>query len=203
MAKANSVKTPVVDKLQVETVVLDDEELDFPSPDNDNAVHPEAVPNPVDKTPPMVDEDIPMLDKEVRVDAVINSSIKEKSVHTNSPGVYCVADMAHPLFINCLLDKIRTMEERVNDMAVNRELIKGDNTRLKVKVDENDQQLLRLRNHKNKLIRRVLKLQDENDKNDEKVHALNAQIPLMQFKAPSSSHSSGVNIQVFNALVNL
>ena len=113
--------------------------------------------------------------------------------------MYGVADMAHPLFINCLLDKIRTMEERVNEMAVNRELVKADNARLKAKVDENDQQLLRLRNHKNKLIRRVLKLQDENDKNDEKVHELNAQIALMQFRAPSPSHSSGVNIQVFCA----
>ena len=60
-----------------------------------------------------------------------------------------------------------------------------------------------MRNHKNKLIRRVLKLQDENGKNDEKVRELNAQIALMQFRAPSPSQSSGVNIQVFNVPVNL
>jgi len=76
MAKANSIKTPIVDKLQVETVVLDDEELDFSSPDNDNVVHSETVPNPVDKTPPVVNQDIPVLDKEVRADAVIHSPTK-------------------------------------------------------------------------------------------------------------------------------
>jgi len=100
-------------------------------------------------------------------------------VHANSLGVYCVADMAHPLFINRLLDKIRSMEDRVGEMAVNRDLIKAENAMLKEKVNANDQQLLRLRNHKNKLIRRVLKLQDENDKNEEKVRELNAQIALM------------------------
>ena len=125
-------------------------------------------------------------------------------MHTNSPGVYCVSDMAHPMFINRLLDKIRSMEDRVGEMAMNRDLLKAENARLKAKVDENNQQLLRLRNHKNKLIRRVLKLQDENDKNDEKFRELNTQIALMQFRvAPSPSHSSGVNIQVFNAPVNL
>ena len=138
------------------------------------------------------------------MDAVSNLSVKEKYVHPNSPGIYCVADMAHPLFINRLLDKIRSMEYRVGEMAVNRDLLKAENARLKEKVDENDQQLLRLRNHKNKLIRRVLKLQDESDKNDEKVRELNAQIALMQFRvAPSPIQSSGVNIQVFNAPVNL
>ena len=81
--------------------------------------------------------------------------------------------------------------------------MKSDNVVLKKKVEVSDQQIVRLRNHKNKLIRRVLKLQDENGKNDEKVHELNAQITLMQFRAPSPSQSSGVNIQVFNAPVNL
>ena len=144
-----------------------------------------------------------MLDKEVQVDSFVNPPTKEKPVHTNSPGVYCVADMAHPLFINRLLDKIRSMEDRVGEMAVNQDLIKAENAMLKEKVNANDQRLLRLRNHKNKLIRRVLKLQDENDKNEEKVRELNAQMAVMQFRAaPSPSHSSGVNIQVFNAPVN-
>ena len=79
------------------------------------------------------------------MDAFIDSSVKEKSVHVNSPGVYCVADMAHPMFINRLLDKIRSMEDRVGEMAVNRDLLKAENARLKVKGDENDQQLLRLK----------------------------------------------------------
>ena len=111
--------------------------------------------------------------------------------------------MTHPLFINRLLDKIRSMDDRVGEMAANRDLVKAENTMLKEKINVNDQQLLRLRNHKNKLIRRVLKLQDESDKNEEKVRELNAQISLMQFRAPSPSHSSWVNIQVFNAPVNL
>ena len=111
--------------------------------------------------------------------------------------------MAHPLFINRLLDKIRSMEYRVGEIAANRDLMKSENVMLKKKVEVSDQQVVRLRNHKNKLIRRVLKLHDENDKNDEKVRELNAQIALMQFRAPSPSQSSGVNIQVFNAPVNL
>ena len=49
------------------------------------------------------------------------------------------------------------------------------------------------------MIRRILKLQNENNKNEEKVQELNAQITLMQFKGPSQNPSSGVNIQVFNA----
>ena len=77
--------------------------------------------------------------------------------------------MMHPLFINCLLDKIRRMEERVNEVAANRDLMKDVNVELKEKVVSSDKQLLCLKNHKNKLIRRVLKLQDENDKNEEKL----------------------------------
>jgi len=204
MAKTTSIKTPVIDKVQVETVVLDEEEFDISSPIDDNVVQPEVVSNPVNETLPVIDKDIPVLDKEVREDSFVNAPTKEKPVHANSPGVYCVANMAHPLFINRLLDKIRSMEDRVGEMAVNRDLIKAENAMLKEKVNANDQQLLRLRNHKNKLIRRVLKLQDENDKNEERVRELNAQIALMQFRvAPSPSHSSGVNIQVFNAPVNL
>ena len=95
------------------------------------------------------------------------------------------------------------MEERVNEIAENCDSIKADNVMLKEKVDVTDKQLLRLKNHKNKLIRRVLKLQNENDKNEEKIQELNAQIALMQFRGQSSSQSSGVNIQVFNAPVNL
>ena len=63
-------------------------------------------------------------------------------MYANSPGVYCVADMAHPLFINRLLDKIRSMEDRVGEMAVNWDLIKAENAMLKEKVNANDQELL-------------------------------------------------------------
>ena len=74
--------------------------------------------------------------------------------------------MMHPLFINCILDKIHRMEERVNEVAANHDLMKAVNFELKEKVVSRDKQLLRLKKHKNKLIRRVLKLQDDNDKNE-------------------------------------
>ena len=66
--------------------------------------------------------------------------------------------MMHPLFVNCLLDKIRRMEERVNEVIANHDLMKADNLKLKEKVDLSDKHLLRLKNHKNRLIRRALKL---------------------------------------------
>ena len=203
MEKGNTVKTPVTDNVQVGTVVIDDEEADLPLPVNDNNVQPEFVSNLVDESPPMIGKDIPVFDKDVREDLVIDLSSKEKSVETSSPGSREVGDMMHPLFINCLLDKISRMEERVNEVAANRDLMKVDNVELKEKMVLSDKQLLRLRNHKNKLIRRVLKLHNENDKNEEKLRELNAQVALMQFRGQSLSQSSGVNIQVFNAPINL
>ena len=95
------------------------------------------------------------------------------------------------------------MEDRMNEIVAGRDLMKADNVVLRAKVDKSGQQLLWLKNHKNKLIRRVLKLQDENEKSEEKVRELNAQIALMQFRDPSPNHSNGVNIQFFNAPVNL
>ena len=95
------------------------------------------------------------------------------------------------------------MEDRMNEIAANRDLMKSDNVVLQKKVEVSDQQIVRLRNHKNKLIRRVLKLLDENEKSEEKVRKLNAQISLMQFRAPPPSPYSGVNIQVFHAPVKL
>ena len=95
------------------------------------------------------------------------------------------------------------MEDRMNEIAANRDLMKSDNVVLQKKVEVSDQQIVRLRNHKNKLIRWVLKLLDENEKSEEKVRELNAQIALMQFRAPPPNPSSGVNIQVFHAPVKL
>ena len=151
----------------------------------------------------MIGKDIPGFDKDVREDPVIDLPSKEKSVETSSPVFREVGDMMHPLFVNCLLDKICRMEERVNEVVANRDLMEADNLKLKEKVDSSDKHILRLKNHKHKLIRRVLKLQSENYKNEEKVQELNAQVVLMQFKGQSPSQSSGVNIQVFNVPVNL
>ena len=65
---------------------------------------------------------------------------------------------------------------------------------MKEKSDSNDKGLLRLKKHKNRLIRRVLKLQNENHKNEDKVRELNAQVTLMQFKGQSQNPANGVNI---------
>ena len=151
----------------------------------------------------MIGKDTPVFDKDAREDLVIDLPFKEKSVETSSPIFHEVRDMMHPLFVNCLLDKIRRMEERMNEVIANRNLMEANNLKLKEKIDSSDKHLLHLKNHKNNLIRRVLKLQSENDKNEEKLRELNAQVTLMQFKGQSPSQSSGVNIQIFNAPVNL
>ena len=141
--------------------------------------------------------------QEVQVDCMTDSVVNENPVKITSAVPRAIGETMHPLFITCLLDKVRRMEDRMNEIVASRDLLKADNAGLKAKVDESNQHLVRLRNHKNKLIRRVLKLQDENEKSEEKLRELNAQIALMQFKAPPLSQSSGVNIQVFNAPVKL
>ena len=167
MEKSNAVKTPMTDNVQVETVVLDDEELNLPLPVNDNIVQPEFVSNLVDESPPVIGKNTPVCEKDAREEHVIDPPFKVNSVETSSPVLREVGDMMHPLFINCLLDKIRKMEERMNEVVANRESMEADNLKLKEKVDLSDKHLVRLKNHKNKLIRRVLKLQSENDKNEE------------------------------------
>ena len=62
----------------------------------------------------------------------------------------------------------------MNEVAANCDSMEADNLKLKEKVDLSDKHLVRLKNHKNKLIRRVLKLLCENDKNEEKLRELNA-----------------------------
>ena len=103
----------------------------------------------------------PAVDKEVRevlVDHMADSIVKEKPVKITSTVLRGTGETIHPLFISCLLDKVRRMEDRMNEIVASRDLMKTDNVELRAKVDESGQQLLRLKNHKNKLIRRVLKL---------------------------------------------
>ena len=88
-------------------------------------------------------------------------------------------------------------------MVAHRDAMTAENTRMKQKSDSNDKCLLRLKKHKNRLIRRVLKLQNDSHKSEEKVRELNAQVTLMQFKGHSQNPKNGVNIQVFNAPVKL
>ena len=232
MLKAKVAQNRVNDKLPVETIVIDDEENVTRPPVNDDVVHCEFVANLAEQSNPAIVEDIfetpslsvevqpvepgvgvtfdgdspPSVDKkvqEVQADCTIDSVEKEKFVKTTSDVPRVIGETFQPLFISCLLDRVRRMEEKMNEIVASRDLLKVDNAGLKVKVDESNQHLSRLRNHKNKLIRRVLKLQDANEKSEEKLRELNAQIALMQFKTPSPSQSSGVNIQVFNAPVGL
>ena len=164
MAKGNSVKTPVSDSSHIDTVVIDDEAEDLPV--NDQSADHEFNLNFDHDNPPLVD-------KKVQVNPVIGHPTEGNPVELSSPGSYYIDGMMHPLFINYLLDKIRRMEERVKEVAANRDPMKADNVELKEKMVFNDKQLLRLRNYKDKLIRRVLKLQSENDKNKEKLRELN------------------------------
>ena len=86
-------------------------------------------------------------------------------------------------------------------MVTRNDVIKAENLRLKEKEDSDDKRVLRLKKHKNRLIRRVMKLQHANKKNEEKISELNAQVTLMHFKGHSENPTNGVNIQVFNAPV--
>ena len=154
------------------------------------------IPNPADDSPPAFDKDL-------RVDPAIDPQAKGKTVEANIPGFYQDGNMIHPLFVNCLLDKIHRMEVRVTEMVAHRDIMEAENLKLNEKAVLDSKSLLRLKKHKNRLIRRVLKLQNENNKNEERVRELNAQVTLMQFKGHSLNPAKGVNIQVFNALVNL
>ena len=156
----------------------------------------EFIPNPADNSPPAFNKDL-------RVDPAVDPQAKGKTVETKLPGFYQDGNMIHPLFVNCLLDKIHKMEVRVTEMVAHRDIMEAENLKLNEKVDLDNKSLLRLKKHKNRLICRILKLQNENNKNEQKVRELNAQVTLMQFKGQSQNPSSGVNIQVFNAPVQL
>ena len=66
--------------------------------------------------------------------------------------------MIHPLFVNCLLDKIHKMEVRVTEMVARRDIMEAKDLKLNEKVDSNNKSLMHLKKHKNRLICRVLKL---------------------------------------------
>ena len=89
------------------------------------------------------------------------------------------------------------------EMVAHSDSMKAENISLKGKSDSADKCILRLKRHKNKLIRRVMKLQHENHKNEERVRELNAQVTLMQLKGHSQPPftTTDVNIQVFNTPV--
>ena len=110
MTKGQSIKTPVSDSAHIETVVIDDEAEDPSLPVNDQSVEHEFDLNHDHDNPPATD-------KEIQVDPVIGHPTKEKHVKSSSPGSYGIDGMMHPLFVNCILDKIHRMEERVSEVA--------------------------------------------------------------------------------------
>ena len=67
----------------------------------------------------------------------------------------------------------------MTEMVACSDSVKAENMRLQEKSGSADKCIVHLKRHKNKLIRRILKLQHENCKNKEKVRELNAQDTLM------------------------
>ena len=87
----------------------------------------------------------PAEDKEVRevlVDHMTNSIIKEKPVQITSTVLCGTGETIQPLFISFLLDKVRRMEDRMNEIVASQDLMKTDNVELRAKVDKSGQQLL-------------------------------------------------------------
>ena len=105
VAKANVIKSSVSNNKDIETIVLDDEESrpvshdDIDIDHNSIIYHAEISPHVSDRNPP--------------ISPVVDPPIKGKSVEVNLPGSYRIDEAVHPLFVNCLLDKIRRMEEEV------------------------------------------------------------------------------------------
>ena len=101
-------------------------------------------------------------DKNLQVDPVIDPPMKGKSIEVNLPGSYRIGETVHPLFVSCLLDKIHRMEIELTEMVTRNDVIKYENLRLKEKADSDDKCVLHLKKHKNRLIHRVMKLQNDN-----------------------------------------
>ena len=150
-AKGSVVKPPVRKNVDVETIIIDDDEQNPVSPDVSHDIEDEFIPNPIEDSPPMFDKDI-------RVDPVVDLPVKGNTVETNLPSSYQARDMIHPMFITRLLDKIHRMEGRVTEISAHRDIVEAKNLKLKEKVDSDIKSLLCLKNHKNRLIRRILKL---------------------------------------------
>ena len=98
------------------------------------------------------------------------------------------------------------MQVEMTEVVARSDSVKAENMRLQERSDSTDKCILCLKRHKNKLIRRVMRLQHDNHKNEERVRELNAQVTLMQLKGHSQvpfsqNLATGVNIQVFNTPV--
>ena len=98
------------------------------------------------------------------------------------------------------------MEVEIKEVVARNDSVKDENTRLQEKSDSADKCILRLKRHKNLLIRKVHKLSRKNHQKKERIRELNAQVALMQLKGSSQAPfsqipSTGVNIQVYNTPV--
>ena len=193
--KANVVKSVVKNDNDIETVVLDDEE-NGPFSHDGLDMDSKPISHPIAHSPHVSDQN-------PQIDSMLDPPIKGKSIEGNPPAPYRIGEAIHPLFVNCLLDKIHGMEVEITEMVARSDAVKAENVKLQERSDSADKCILRLKRHKNKLIQRVMRLQHENRKNEERVRELNAQVTLMQLKGhsqvPFSQNSTaGVNIQVFN-----
>ena len=104
-AKVSAVKSSMSNNIDVEIVVLDDEE-DKPVSHDGPDMGTEPVIHHADNSPHIFDTN-------PQVDPVVDPPIKGKSFEVNLPGSYRIDEVMHPLFVNCLLDKIHRMEEEV------------------------------------------------------------------------------------------
>ena len=127
--------------------MIDNDEINPVLPVDDHNVGHEFISNPAEDSPLVFDKDI-------RVDPVVDPPAKGKTVETNVSGSYQVGDMIHPLFVNCLLDKIHSMEGRVTEMLAYRDIVETENLKLKEQLDAENKSLLHVKKHKNRSIRR-------------------------------------------------
>ena len=143
--KVSAVKSFVSNNINIEIVVLDDEEEKLVSPNDGLDIDHDPIVNHADNNPHVSDTNS-------QIDPVVDPPIKGKSVEANLPGSYRIDEVMHPLFVNCLLDKIHRMEEGVIEMVTHGDAIKDENIRLKEKSDSDDKSMLHLKKHKNRLI---------------------------------------------------
>ena len=98
VVKTNYVKPSEKNIEDIETVVLDEEENGTVQHDGPD-INPKPVNNPVEHNPHISD-------KYPQVHSMPNPQAEDKLAEGNLPGSYRISEAVHPLFINCLLDKI-------------------------------------------------------------------------------------------------
>ena len=64
------------------------------------------------------------------MDSMPDPQIQGKPVEGNLPGSYRIGEAVHPLFVNCLLDKIRRMEVEITEMVARSDAVKAGNVKL-------------------------------------------------------------------------